>query len=569
MKKRKNKFYFFITLLLIFIIGISYGLSLLVASLTGGKWPYMSKGFQEGMIEVTNTIVADKSFNESTMDGANTYSHMTDELYSEQTQIGSLVPSVANDIDEYQRLQSVAFDNGANFIGASGFNLIDSIIGQAVYGEVSYRMNNGTMFNEDYNDRYMLLVDDSAHETSVSRNVISVRFESEYVGFAAGIAASTYVVSQEEYTVSAFGGQPFSSVYDWMSGYEQGINWFNYEVLGYDLYGEKTNEDALLYDTDYASDYVHLINGYNLSNLEKSLYIDYSKPVNENAINYWYTGSFNIGDGTAIAAQQMDSGSKVLFPVAGGQLVDALTQVSIYNDTKNNDEAKSYVIGIDSDAATAYPDYESDILGSATKNIPYAMVVGLWYIDKFILEYDFGQNDNWNENHIPIDEIFDFIVSNTPEESAKFTIGEDQEEIEVFGWKENNEAFTSRDYATLSDEEVIENYTNDRDPSILYTDDLKYEEYGEQFPEGYGSEFVANYDNGGVKFIDSTYLNDAYDQIKESFPDNLSLNTFADLLAYAFEENPIIENASHTFVSVDSQKTEAKVDPWIPDWDIY
>lgn len=575
MEKRKSIFYLLTMIFLVILIGLAYGLSLLIGTVASNKWEYLEKGIQPGMVELSNPIESDKSFNESTLDGANAYAKFSKENYDDYTKIGYLTPSTMNDFKEYQKLQKMAFNNGADFIGATGFNLIDSIIGETIYRSDGsfYRNNNGTIFDDKYKDKWMVLVDDSVHNVSIARQIISVRFETEYVGFAAGIAASIYVTAQaiktgEMYPVSAFGGQAFNSVFDWMSGYEQAINWFNYQVLGYDLSYEKVNSDAYFYDSSLEP--VYLINGYNLSNSKdtgNSLYIDYNNPTSQSNANLWYTGSFNIGDAITISSKQLDAGSKVLFPVAGGQTVDALNQISIVNQNSN---VKSMVLGVDADASTQYSSYNDYVLGSAIKNIPMAIQIGLWYIDRLILKYDYVLPTD----ALPIEKDLDWMLTHTPDEGKTSEAEYNGETKELHGWKEYKPEYTARDFAQMSDEEVKDYYTDteNRDNTIAYSNDLAYENYGEQYPDGYSSELVGTYTNGGCSFISSSILEESFDYVLNAFNSDLDpeIYNFSDLLDLAFSQNPVIENASNTFsVAGAIPKTLGLYTeyPWIPDWE--
>ncbi|BDV02686.1 MAG: hypothetical protein HPAVJP_5750 [Candidatus Hepatoplasma vulgare] len=560
---------------MVILIGLSYGLSLLIGSVVSKKWEYLDKGIQPGMVELSNSIESDKSFNESTLNGANSYAKFSKENYSDYTKIGYLTPTTINDFKEYQKLQKMAFNNGTEFIGATGFNLIDSIIGETVYNSDGsfYRNNNGTIFDDEYKDKWMVIVDDSVHSSSIARQVISVRFETEYVGFAAGLAASIYATANEENKVSAFGGQAFNSVFDWMSGYEQGINWFNWAVLGYDLSYEWVNEDALLYEDHL--DPIHLINGYKLSDSSSTgneLFIDYNNPTSQSNANLWYTGSFNIGDATTISTKQLDAGSKVIFPVAGGQVVDALNQISIVNQNSNSDYVNTMVIGVDADASEQYPSYNDYVLGSAIKNIPLAIQIGLWYVDRLILKYDW----EFPSDALPIEYILNWAITHTSEESTEVTYNGETKEI--YGWKEYKTDYTERDFAQMSDEEVESYYTDEenRDNNIAYSNDLSYEDYGEQYPDGYSSELVGTYNNGGCNFISSTILEESFqiliEEYNELHSDAPFTGDFFDFLDYAFTQNPVIENASNTFsapgtvIKTSGMHSEY---PWIPDWDVY
>ncbi len=532
----------------IFILLVLMGVIALTAFLfpENSSYPGISKGYLDTMIMANSPVEKDKGFNQLLLEGANEYSLEYESSYGEKLEVGKITPKEIDNITEYRSTIKYAFDYGTDYIVTVGFNLIDSLLGVMDYENNSYAPG-GIMFDEEYRDKYFAVIDDATHSSSIARNVISIRFESVQGGFLAGVAAAVYSTSIDSYIVSTFGGMQFDTVFDWMSGFEQGVNWFNYAALGYDINGQKVNDDAWLKDTGFSDDYVKITNGKNT--------IDYTSSTSQSNTNKWYSGSFNLGEGTQLVSSQIDSGSTVIFPVAGAQTLDAINMIS---SSTNNDIR---VVGVDSNAAVAYPDFNDIILGSATKNIKAATSLSLWYGDKFVKEY--GQDESKLESGT-IDEKYFEMVSKTPDEG---------------GWKEYNENYTKNDLTTMTEDEVNEYVATTSSP-LVSDPNIDYYSYGQDLE--YGSMFVGNYGNGGVSFTTegtTGSFEQAFDVLVQGT--EYESKTTDDLFVVAFEQNPQLEIASNSFSASYSSPITGGYSssyeyaggvlkaPWLPDWSIY
>ncbi len=506
------------------------------------SYPGLSKGYLDTMVMTNSPVENDKGFNQLLLEGANEFALEYEESYGEKLEVGKITPKEIDNITEYRSIIKYAFDYGTDYIVTVGYNLLDSLLGVMDYTNYWYAPG-GIMFDEEYKDKYFAVIDDATHSSGIARNVLSVRFESVQGGFLAGVSAALYSTSIESYIVSTFGGAQYGTVFDWMSGFEQGVNWFNYSVLGYDIHGEKVNSSASLYDSEFSNNYVVITNGKNT--------INYENEVSQDSANKWYTGSFNLGEGTQMASSQIDANSSVIFPVAGAQTLDAINMIS--SSTKS-DYIK--VMGVDSNASLAYPDFSDIILGSATKNIEVASSIMLWYGNKFISEY--GQ-DISKLDEDTLDSTYYYLVSKTPDE---------------YGWKEYDETYLENDLTTKTEEEV-EEYIATTDMPIVNDSSIDYYSYGQNLNNG--SMFVGNYNNGGVTFTTegtTGSLDEAYNVL-------FGEGSIDELFAKAFEENEQLEIASNSFsdsystpvtggysetISIEDGVLKA---PWLPDWSVY
>ncbi|CRX37110.1 / / Basic membrane protein / 612359:614026 Reverse [Candidatus Hepatoplasma crinochetorum] len=537
-------------ILVIFLVMLLFFTGFFIDYKTG-----VTPGFQRIMVMPNSPFKNDRGFNQNMIEATIKYGEDFDE------DIGEVVPNEIDNTVEYQKNISYSYDNGAKIITSAGYNVLDALLGTSNYSN-STRLDDGLMFNSKYKDDWFLLIDDANYDSRIARNVISFRFESEQAGFIAGLAASIYITALDDSdinNVSTYGGLQFSTVFDFMSGYEQAINWFNYQVLGYDLEHNKVNQDAFLYDSSYSSDYVHLINQYGNEP-------NYSSSTTQKNTADWYSGSFNVGDGRTITTRLIDNKTKVIFPVNGGQMVDTITLVESENETNKSSDYK--VIGVDVDATKQFPGSDDSVLGSATKNIQEAANIGLWYIDKFILTYN--QDDDFLNNP-------DYDVKNPQlEEEYYNSISKDKDDG---GWKESNQDYIDSDLATKTDQE-IDQYLKDPNSDLFYIDgvDSSYY-YTDQDPLIYGSIFVGNYQNNGLDFVDSDALNDSFAKLLIEFNPNLLDYDFFDFVSYAIEQQPIdqsgniiIEKASNTFSDEYSNPITAGyylLYPWIPNWSVY
>ncbi len=431
------------------------------------------------------------------------------------------------------------YNSGANTVVSAGFNI-------ALTYHMLYEREGFTDEDFEKNGWKAVVIDDGSL-APIHESATSVVFDSAEAGFAAGIAASVYTMSNIIYSattnddITIFGGDSFNTVYDWMSGFEQAVNYFNYKVLGVDIYGN-------LYDR--SADTLGLINELGITNVDYKdgfdltngfeLTPDYSKEfdVNNNStsglsgnefMDTWYNFTFEA-DPSAESGHMtvertknsINNGVSAVFPVAGGG--NTILTTSTIDTYSNETNYFTKAIGVDLDGTVADPNNKDYYLGSATKNLRSATGLATWVAEE--------GGDTSKKKRVPtINGISgnDFVAENDEEHSKGWQISE-------------------------IDGEPVK-----------------------------GNLFEGDYGNGGVDFTKGiekdgvTDVDHAFERVDTWLSDNgidWGISSFNALLDYAFTENlelvGLIENSSSTFTPTGTTPvTESGVAPWIPNWDIY
>ncbi len=479
------------------------------------------------MFVATTNNIFDKSVNQDIYEGSMQYAS---DYYDEPEEgFNYIIPSSWT-YDGLLETYDTMYRNGADVT----INISSSYQGLALQTIFSQ------FAEEEIEDKYAIVLDDAEWALRDYENIISIYFLANEASFVAGVLGSMYLVSTydnpDQWVISTWGGLPYDNVVQLMSGFEQGVNWFNYYFLGTDVTGNIVDNTITTVDSLMTApgEKVRMVNF-------GRQWIDYSqKPID--ATN-WFTNSFTTGDAedeAAILVEQLNA--NVIFPVAGGQTSDLLSIVSsLKSDTK--------VIGVDSDARNSYPAYSEYILTSATKNFGLTTYYAIWYAQHKYLEE--VESDYLSSEINP----FDFIknYSSDSEESKQ-------------GWKID---------------------VNSTDETIGTEMD-------------YGDTFLANFDNGGVgvtqydeedslldqawkHLFEASYLNTSAFEIAYSNTNDSLEEFLADSIAYQeyakIDPNQLsgIENYSNTFYSskfnvsieyVASKRTTTNINaPWIPDWE--
>ena len=518
------------------VVASSLALLLLDASII--KIVFSKHSYMGGIQKVTffsqSPTYKDKGFNELTYDGANEYAT------SEKEMVGNTATaSYSDDGSSYVHELSNIYDLGADTIISSGFNVAGSFAG--VPGKPKDGGFKG-LYDEGYDDKKVVMVDDNSL-SAINQNAISINFKSQDAGFIAGVVASVYTTYAAEVfnlnpSAAVWGGLAYSTVFDWLSGLEQGINWFNYQILGFDLDGNPLDSsltvDKISDLKDNSADTLNLhgttLNGHKIIdekiaiNNAGNIIVDYSTPpdegsndgVNFDAETSFYTGGFGFdpndqasGSNAAIKIKKINSDSgkdSIVFPVAGGQTMETLANLS--------DGSKTMAMGVDSDAEAASPNYGDNILGSATKNIVRAANFGTWY----------SQNKE-----------------STIEEQIAYNDG------------------------TMSAKEFIDTWT----PKEGY-DDIS----GTQFVGTFKNKGVGFEDNGSNKIGKLLGCYGIYEN-KDSTKIITTKYFLENIMPSIFKmNNNVIEDASETFAiqTLPSEHlTKKMIDtyPWIPNWNKY
>lgn len=238
----------------------------------------------------------DKSFNEAVYTG----------LMQAQTELGVQVNALESATPEdFEPNLQASVDAGCDLIIGVGFALGDAI----------------TKISAENPDLNFALVDSASEST----NVKPLLFETAEAGFLAGYASADYSTSK---TLGTFGGLPFPSVTDFMTGFYFG---------------------AQQWATDNDSEVTVL--GWD--------------PANPDGGDFMGGFAPNNPEGLAIAKTQIQAGADVILPVGGNQF----TSVQSAIDELNPD---AVMLGVDVDIAAGNPDLANYILTSIEKRMAVA-----------------------------------------------------------------------------------------------------------------------------------------------------------------------------------------------------
>ncbi len=264
----------------------------------------------------------------------------------------------------YEEVIRNTFDRGANTIIVNG----NETQGQAMLANL-----------DRFPDKTFTFLDDGNRQYAPYDSVIGIKFNSNEAAFIEGIISSIYLVGNyidepDNWKAGAWGGMQLINVVQWLAGYEQAFNWFNYRVLGTDLLGNKLEDDAFTKGDSLMlspGNRVQLIN-------KKAKALDYSKTPPTSTNSDWFVNSFAIGDGQSVATNMVSGNAKILFPIAGPQTADALNVARSHKNVQ--------VLGVDVDANMAYSDYSDIILSSGIKNVRLSSYYAFWYAQKHYLD---------------------------------------------------------------------------------------------------------------------------------------------------------------------------------------
>ncbi len=431
------------------------------------------------------------------------------------------------------------YKSGADIVISSGFNI-------AMTYQMLYEREGFT--DEDFmNNGWQAVVIDDASLAPGHESATSVVFNAAEAGFAAGIASSVYTMSNIIYSATEnddiviFGGDSFNTVYDWMSGFEQAINYFNYKVLGVDVNGNlyDRSEDTLGLINELGITNPDYMDGFDLTN-GFELTPDYTKSFEINNystsglsgneyMNTWYNFTFESDPSmesghmtTQRTKNSVENGVSVVFPVAGGGNTILTTSTIELNTDSTNYFTKA--IGVDLDGTIADSEHKEYYLGSATKNLRTATGLAAWVAEE--------DGDTSKSKRVP-------------------TIN----------------GIDGEDFVDENDD------SNEKGWRVSEVDGVEVK----------GNLFKGDYENGGVDFTEGiskdgeTDIDHAFNRVDSWLSENgfdWGISSFNSLLDVAFEENlrlvGLIESSSNTFTPTGTLPvTESGIMPWIPNWDIY
>lgn len=294
------------------------------------------------------------------------------------TNVGMIHSSVYDDTGEkYVSDVKGAYAKGARAILTAGYQVANTFMGSD-YADYTYANYEGYWGEADDNgvvegheDEYFAILDDTLIGTTY-KNGVSVNYLAEGAGYLASYPAAVYTIwnSNEkdlDRNIVMWGGYNYDTVYNFMSGFAQGITEIN----------KKLENKIVLWNGGVEA-------GDSFSNTE----FVYDGKDNSAGAGFvdgstWYTHGFNAGgeeiDVEAASLKTSNakaSGASVVFPVAGGN-----TQVALEGLAGNTTGTK--LLGVDTDNTIDYDQYADLIIGSATKDLQSSAKMAMWAIDDY------------------------------------------------------------------------------------------------------------------------------------------------------------------------------------------
>lgn len=156
------------------------------------------------------------------------------------------------------------------------------------------------------------------------KEIASLMFRADEAAFLAGIATCQYLNDNyDEYkdgglNVATFGGTPIPTVTIYMGGFEQGVKYFNENILP-----KLADKQSDIKKDEYINE--HRVNVIDLG-VQSS----------------WFSGTFNIGDAKLMSQTLLAHGADAIMPVAGPQTADVVNEIV-------NQNSSAIVIGVDTD----------------------------------------------------------------------------------------------------------------------------------------------------------------------------------------------------------------------------
>lgn len=273
--------------------------------------------------------VEDKSFNEQAMEALKTI------VNNDKIAKGLYNAPTTHDAAGIKSGYTTAMQKGGvSYIVAPGFMHVDAI--------KEYFQENGE------NGGLNFLVVDSKHtinkedtKTHVkaedaekwNQHIAGIEFATNESGFLAGILASRYLVEiakDASPKVATWGGGPFPGVTDFMTGFANGVEYYNTKIRSADATTPKVKFVLPAKDVD-------------LTNT-----------------------SFGAGGGKTIADKYIAEGADVILPVAGPQTADLISAINASNEATKN---WVKIIGVDTNQSQVYPTDSKYFLSSIEKKI--------------------------------------------------------------------------------------------------------------------------------------------------------------------------------------------------------
>ncbi|MGL5640443.1 MAG: BMP family lipoprotein [Mycoplasmoidaceae bacterium] len=293
-------------------------LSVIIASSVIMSGSNTSNLFAEIVVSDNTSVLADKSFSETTFNGyrdflKNRGNDLTEPVQEYREGFGLWRRPGVNNNERETTFKGI-FDNGKDLIIAPGFNHAQAIENVAQ--------------DKTFSNKGFLLLDSGINNPV--GNVSTVEFRMEQAGFQCGVAASEFLNVNEDIfgadgslKIGGFVGLAFPSTLDFLIGYQKGMVAWN-----------QANPNAKT-----PIEWVDLGNN----------------------VGAYTSGSFGIGDGRQISQTLITQGADIIMPIAGPQTLDTITEIELQS-------RPVAIIGVDSPQEDN-PGLQKRIPGLGSNNI--------------------------------------------------------------------------------------------------------------------------------------------------------------------------------------------------------
>ncbi len=266
-----------------------------------------------------------------------------------------------------------------DIIISAGFQVANAINGEAGFDGVFSNKDGADTKFANSSDKAFVLMDDTSLSAKYN-NAASVSFAAEGAGYMSSTIAYIYTQydaainhkGESKYTpnIVMWGGKGFDTVYDYMSGFAQGIKDLNTAYAGKTINGNEIKNVTLWSGGDTLDTEITTSNTSGTSK----------------GVETWYTNGFtsdetNTTEGGAVAKAKSDNAinneASVIFAVAGGNTSIAEKELI------NSSDSTTKLLGVDSDATIPSAAKDDLYLASAQKNLIKGGQIALWGMDDF------------------------------------------------------------------------------------------------------------------------------------------------------------------------------------------
>ena len=395
----------------------------------------------------------------------------------------SLTSQYSDDGHEYVEMFNNFYFESSIAISA-GFQIANAFNGMDGAFDGVFKKANGIDTSlANSNKAAIVLLDDSSLSKKYD-NASSISFAAEGAGYLAAIGAAVYTQydviknKKENANIVMWGGMPFPTVYDFMSGFAQGITLFNKKYKSQDWYKKIVLWNGGLKQGDEISDTAV-----------------YGDAANEKDANAWYTKGFSattgVSDGDMAKVKTRNAikaKASVVFPIAGGNTSIAEAEIA------KNLNTSTRMMGIDADSSLSAKEPKL-YLGTAEKNLEMGGYLGLWAMD--------DADDDGKRNFIDND-----AISEAPKEYASWLLAGNTPGAQLHG--DINNGGVEFNYVNrgiiLEDENQSNGYSKDLvDAWMFFADKINKQDDIEGF-ENFLNLAKLEVKNTGIEFADTQFI---------------------------------------------------------------